>query len=455
MKRAIRENLVNFVAIIGLMSIALGVSYYILQNQRLRIPYLEEEPYKLKAAFETGQAVTPGQGQTVRLSGVRLGDISKVELVNGRAIITMDLDRKHKGLVRENWRGLLRPKTGLKDMFIELMPGKGNAPAAKEGWTMPVSSTLPDVNPDEFFSALDTDTRDYLQLLLNGARVGLEGRADDLNQVLKRFEPTYRDLALVQGEVAKKRQDLRRLVHALDTVYTELGTADKDLAELVGTSAQVFDAFAKERDNISSTVRELPSTLATTTEALGKVERMAVVLGPASDRLIPVARALDRSNRATRPFALEATPLLRDDIRPFVREARPFVSELKPAARDLVVAEPNLKRTVAALNGLFNLLGYNAKGREGPNVQGRDEGYLFSFAWLAHQSVSLFGSQDANGVFRPLVLGGTCSTLTNTLPVSIIPLSPLYDTQVCGGPAGRSARQSVEKKLNVEREGSK
>ena len=51
MKRAIKENLVNFVAILGLMAIALGVSYYILQNQRLRIPYLEEQPYQLKATF--------------------------------------------------------------------------------------------------------------------------------------------------------------------------------------------------------------------------------------------------------------------------------------------------------------------------------------------------------------------------------------------------------------------
>jgi phospholipid/cholesterol/gamma-HCH transport system substrate-binding protein len=450
MKRAIRENLVNFVAIIGLMAIALGVSYYILQNQRLRIPYLEEEPYVLKAAFETGQAVTPGQGQTVRLSGVRLGDISKVELENGRAIISMELDQKYAGLVKENWRGLLRPKTGLKDMFIELMPGEGDAPAAKDGFVMPVSSTLPDVNPDEFFSALDTDTRDYLKLLLNGARVGLEGRAGDLNQVLKRFEPTYRDLAAVQGEVAKKRKDLRRLVHALDEVYTELGTADDDLAQLVTTSARVFNAFAKERDNVAATVHELPSALATTTEALGKVERMARILGPASDRLVPVAQALDRSNKATRPFALEATPLLRADIRPFVREARPFLDELKPAASDLVKAEPNLKRTVNSLNGLFNLLGYNAKGKEGPEVQGRDEGYLFYFAWLAHQSVTLFSAQDAHGVFRPLVLAGTCNTLANTVPAPLVPLSPLYDANVCGGVLGRNARNQVEKKLGVK-----
>ena len=452
MKRAIRENLVNFIAIIGLMAIALGVSYYILQNQRLRIPFIEEEPFVLKAAFETGQAVTPGQGQTVRLSGVRLGDISKVELENGRAIITMELDQKHAGLVRQNWRGLLRPKTGLKDMFIELMPGKGDAPAAEDGWTMPVSSTLPDVNPDEFLSALDADTRDYLKLLLNGARVGLQGRANDLNQVLKRFEPTYRDLAAVQGEVAKKRKDLERLVHALDTVYTELGSADDDIAELVQSSARVFNALARERDNLEATVHELPSTLATTTDALTRVERMAKILGPASDRLIPVAAALQRSNEAITPFAREAAPLLRDDIRPFVRELRPLVTELQPAARDLVEGEPNLKRTVAALNGLFNLLAYNDKGRQGPEVEGRDEGYLFYFAWLAHQSVSLFSAQDAHGVFRPLVLAGTCGTLAGSLsqlPASIT--APLYDQNVCGGALGAQARNRLEKQIGVRK----
>jgi len=451
MKRAIREHLTDFIAVIGLIAIALGVSYVILQNQRLRFPFLEEKPYQLQAEFETGQAVTPGQGQTVRLSGVRLGDISKVELENGRAIITMDLDRKHKGLVRTNWRGLLRPKTGLKDMFIELMPGKGTAPSAKEGWRMPVANTLPDVNPDEFFSALDADTRSYLALLLQGAARGLDGRAGDLRQVLKRFEPTYRDIAAVSGEVAKRRGDLERLVHALNVLNTELGSADDDLAQLVSTSARVFNAFARERTNVEATVRELPTALAATTDALQRVERFAKVLGPASTRLIPVAGALDRSNRATRPFAVEATPLLRNDIRPFVRELRPLVRDIDPAIGNIVGSEKDIVRTVKVLNTLFNMLGYNRNGREAPEAEGREEGYLFQLAWLAHQSISLFSQQDANGVFRPLIVGGTCSTLANTVPAQLVPLSPLYDENVCGGPLGKQARNRIERTLKVDR----
>jgi phospholipid/cholesterol/gamma-HCH transport system substrate-binding protein len=466
-KHAIKKHLGDFIAVIALIAVALGVSYYIVQNQRLRIPYLEDEPFVLKAAFSTGQAVTPGQGQTVRLSGVRVGDISKVSLENGRAIITMDLDRKYEGLVRENWRALLRPKTGLKDMFIELYPGpKAEAQPAKEGWVMPIANTLPDVNPDEFFAALDTDTRDYLKLLLQGAADGLEGRSTDLADVLKRFEPTHRDIAAVQGEVAKKRTDLKRLVRALNLLNTELGNSDDELARVVSASARVFDAFAKERENVRQTVQELPTALAQTTETLEKVETMAQILGPASERLRPVARSLNASNRATLPFAREATPLIRSQIRPFVREARPLLQELRPAAHDLVDAEPELKRSLKVINRLFNMLAYNKDGAEPPDKAGRQEGFLFWLAWVSHQSVSIFSGQDANGVFRPFILGGTCNTLKSS--AESIPgggallgqLGLFNDPELCGGqplaskksPYEVSSKKTSSKSSKVKRE---
>ncbi len=442
MKRAIKDHAVDFAAILALFVVAIGVSLYILNEQRMRFPLIEDKPFQIKGAFTTGQAITPGQGQTVRVSGVRVGDISKVDLVNGQAIITFDLDKKWKGLVRTNWTGLLRPKTGLKDMFIELMPGKGDAPAARANWTMPISNTLPDVNPDEFFSALDVDTRDYLKLLLNGARGGLEGRADDLNAVLKRFEPTYRDIAAVSGEVAGRRRDLRRLMNSLNKLNAELGRADDDLAQLVDSSAAVFRQFAAERSNVAATVRELPSALVQTTNTLAKVERFANVLAPASERLRPAVRALDRANKATLPFAREAAPLLARDIRPFVREARPLLRELKPAAHGLAEGEPGLTRTITSLNRLFNLLAFNSEGRQGPEVVGRDEGYLFYLAWLSHQSIAIFSGQDANGVFRPFILGGTCNTIKSTAATNpaaefVLGLTGvLNDPTICGGALG-------------------
>jgi len=412
---AIRKHFKDFLAVIGLILVAGAVSVYILGNQRMRFPIVQDKPFVLKAEFQTAQAVIAGQGQTVRVSGVRIGDIGAVELNDGRAIVRMDIDKKYKGMVHTDATALLRPKTGLKDMFIQLEPGTDSAPVAKENWTIPVDSTTPDVNPDEILSSLDADTRDYLRLLISDAGRGLKGRSGDLRDLFRRFEPTHRDLAAVNGAVAERRTNLRRLITSLNQLNGELASHDDDVAGLVTSSSAVLRSFASEEQNISAAVSELPSALRQTTTSLGQVQRFADVLGPTTERLRPAARALDPANQAVEPFAKEATPLLADDIRPFVREARPLVRDLRPASIQLADASPGLTRTFAQINNFFNLLAYNPSGREGPENAARQEGYLFWLAWAQHMAIQLFSTSDANGVFRPVTLAAPCATIENTI----------------------------------------
>ncbi len=434
---AIRKHFKDFIAVIGLIVIAAGVSAYILSKQRLRFPIIQDKPYVLKAEFQTAQAVIAGQGQTVRVAGVRIGDIGAVELKDGRAIVRMDIDRKYEDMIHTDATALLRPKTGLKDMFIQLDPGTDDAPVAKENWTIPVDSTQPDVNPDEILSTLDADTRDYLRLLISDAGRGLKGRSGDLRDLFRRFEPTHKDLAAVNGAVAERRTNLRRLITSLNELNGELASHDDDIAGLVTASSAVLRSFASEEQNISAAVAELPSTLRQTTASLGQVQRFADVLGPTTERLRPAARALHPANEAIRPFAKEATPLLAEDIRPFVREARPLTRDLRPAAVQVADAAPGLTRSFKQLNNFFNLLAYNPSGREGPDNAARQEGYLFWLAWAQHQAVQLFSTSDANGVFRPVTLAAPCATLEQIVagedPLEFLGmLTPLLtDSQAC------------------------
>ena len=212
MRKAIRDHLRDFIAILGLLLVALFATYVIVQNQRLRIPLLEEKPFELKAEMTTAQAVTPGQGQTVRVAGVRVGDISSVDLENGHAVVTMAIDRKFLP-VYKNATILLRPKTGLKDMFLELDPGTNYDPNSDDdefqnGDTIPVANTAPDTNVDQVLAALDGDTRAYLRLLLVGGGQGLNGRGKDLGKLLGSLGPINRGLARMNTEVAKRKDNL-------------------------------------------------------------------------------------------------------------------------------------------------------------------------------------------------------------------------------------------------------
>ena len=437
---AIRKHLRDFIAIVVIGVIALGVAFYILSNQRLRFPW-EGKTYDIKAAFSTAQAVTPGQGQTVRVSGVRVGDLTKVDLKDGHAVVTMSLDPQYKDLVHTDAKALLRPKTGLKDMFVELQPGSPKAPLAKRGWTLPIANTLPDVNPDEFLSSLDSDTRDYLTLLIGGAGEGLKGRGTDLREVFKRFEPTHRDLAAVSGKVAERQQNLRHLVHSLRVLNDTLASKGPQLASLIDSSSAVFRSFASEDKNITASIQRLPPTLRQTTVTLGKVERFAKILRPAARDLTPTFAALNRANKAVQPFAKEAAPIVKNEIRPFVRDSRPVVRTLKQPANDLATSTPQLTRSFVVLNHLFNLIGYNPNGREGPDKSmntgpnPREEGYLFWIAWLLHNGDSVFSTSDANGPFRPITVGGTCSTLKqlagDSAPMELQFLAGINDPRIC------------------------
>ena len=440
MRTAIRKHLGDFIAITVLFAIGLGVTAYIISQQAARgtFPLIEKSPYKLKAAFSDAQAVIPGQGQTVRVAGVEVGKIGDVEPKNGVAVVTMNLDRNmidnHELDIRSDATAQLRPRTGLKDMFIELDPGSAGR-KLHEGDTIPVQNTEPDVDPDEILSALDTDTRSYLQLLINGLGKGLAGHGKDLNATFKALGPTQRDLKRVSQAIATRRHELARLVHNYADLTNTLAQRDQDVHRLIDASNATLSAFAQENQNISSAVSKLPSTLQVTARTLAKVNTFSRVARPTLEALRPAFRELDVANHAVRPFVKEAYPITKNQIRPFVKVARPYIQDLRPAAHDLSHATPDLTKSLYELNRFFNMAAYNPHGREPvpTNLNAareRDEGYLFWVGWVGHLSDSLFSTSDSEGPFRRVLLGFTCDTLRSQ--VKAINFGPLGSTLANG-----------------------
>jgi phospholipid/cholesterol/gamma-HCH transport system substrate-binding protein len=454
MRTAIRKHMGDFLAILGLCVLSLGVAGYILSHERLRFPFIQSKPFEMNAEFTTAQAVTPGQGQTVRIAGVQVGSIGAVSLKDGRAVVRLDIDQKYRKMIHSDASALLRPKTGLKDMFVELDPGTKGATEMQTNGTIPVQNTAPDINQDEILSALDGDTRSYLQLLVNGLGNGLRGRSTDLRNVFKQLGPTHQDLGRVSKAIAQRRTNLRRLVHNYGQLTAELADKDHQITTLVDASNAVFRAFANENQNISAAVARLPGTLNTTASTLGKVDTLARVMRPSLDSLRPAFRQLNKANKKVLPFVKEAAPITRNQIRPFVKTARPYVSQsLKPASQNLVRAIPDLTSSFHELNRFFNIGAYNPAGKQTISKSCSEQGacssaelnrkssYLYWLAWVAQNSNSLFSTSDAEGPFRRALFMADCNSLHALLdqtnggadalfgPIS----SVLTSAKFCGG----------------------
>jgi phospholipid/cholesterol/gamma-HCH transport system substrate-binding protein len=442
MRTAIRKHLRDFIAIAVLLVLAIGITGYIVEKQRLRIPILQEKPFELKAEFQTAQAVVPGQGQSIRVAGVKIGDVSNVDVENGKGVVTFAIDRNYLPIYKDA-TVLMRPTTALKDMFFELDPGTASAGEYQEGDTIPSANTAPDVNLDEILSALDADNQAYLKLLLVGAGQGLDGRDKDLGKLLGGLGPINRDFGKLNKLVATRRENLANLIHNLNLLTTRVGQSDDELTKFVASSAGALGVIADQDPNVQRAVSLLPGTFNQAKTTFDDTTKFASVLGPTFEALRPFARNLDEMNAAVKSLSLDATPVLQNEIRPFVRQARKPVDDLNRAATEYSAAAPRLTTISNKLNRLGNMAAHNPHGAEPEGAPGRDEGYLYWAAWLGHNGDSVFTTGDGNGFYRRIYFTAGCDQLVNIVQggvqANINPLAELVTgltgpvrQQLCG-----------------------
>jgi phospholipid/cholesterol/gamma-HCH transport system substrate-binding protein len=416
MKRAIREHARDFAAIIALFVVAILTVGVIFSEQGLKlpnwVPLVGSSQFELKAELSSGQALTPGQGQSVNIAGIKIGDISAVDLESGVAVVSMEIDPKYSDLIHKDASILVRPRTGLNDMTFELDPGKPSSPTITEGATIPLANTQPNVQPDQVLASLDGDTQGFIKLLVDSGAQGIGGKGRQLSSLLRRLDPTARDIARINGALIKRRKNIARVIHNFGLISEQLASHDRQLADFVTSSNDVLGSFAKEEAAIRQSLVELPSTLKTTRSALTSGQTFAETAGPAFTALRPSARSLGPALEATRPFFRNTVGPIRTEIRPFARKVQPVIRALNAGSKPLQKAATGLKGGFTHLNRLLNALSYNPPGTE--------EGYLFWLAWLNHNGASTLTTSDSSG---PLVRGTvllTCSaaTLAESLTLS-------------------------------------
>ena len=411
MKRAIREHRTDFAAIAVLIVAAIAVSAYILEHQPSFV--FGQTYYTVKAPFATAAAVTSGQGQAVTIAGVQVGQVGGVSLHDGQAIVTMNIYKQYAPIYR-NATVLLRPRTPLKDMYLELDPGTRRAGRVPNGGTLSAANTQPDVDLSEILSSLDSDTRNYLVLLLSaGAQAfkdpgntGIVPSRDavaDLRGTLKRFAPLDRDTKRFAALLATRQANIRKAIHSLNLVTNAFGGVEGQLTSLIRASDTNFAAIAANDTQLEQTLTEFPPTLRQSIVTLNKVQGFAKASTTTLQQLVPFAHNLGPALKASRPLFHDTTPVIANQLRPFSVAVQPLAKTLAAGAPKLEATIPALSKSISVFNTLFNELAHNPGGGQ--------QSYLFWGSWLAHIADSLVSSQDANGAVLQGIFMGTCAEL--------------------------------------------
>jgi phospholipid/cholesterol/gamma-HCH transport system substrate-binding protein len=307
----------------------------------------------------------------------------------------MDIEPKFLEVIHPNATLLLRPKTNLNDMVVEIDPGSGRG-HVEDGYNFPLTQTEPNINLEALLANFDADTRQYLQLLVAGGAQGVGGRGRQLSDALRRLEPFSHYVADLNRAVAQRHVALARVIHDFGLLTTELSRHDREVERFVTSSRAALGNFSNQQNALQESLVEFPATLSTLQAALASSSRFSVVARPALLGLIPQAQALGPAFKASERLFSQTTVPLRDQIRPFTRQVRPVLVHAKQGSADFAKTVRSFGNSVGAFNSFFNELAYKPKGKQS---------FLFYLPWLNHDLNASFNLVDAGGpVQRGLVM---------------------------------------------------
>ncbi|MDX6663952.1 MAG: phospholipid/cholesterol/gamma-HCH transport system substrate-binding protein [Solirubrobacteraceae bacterium] len=325
---------------VGLITLVLiGIGTYL--GFTKSIPFRHH--YEISAVFRTANNVKPGS--FVRIAGVNVGKVTDVQRMDGdpqAAVVKMRIDDRGLPIPKDATLAI-RPRIFLEgNFFVDLSPGSPSSPVISDGDTIPVNQTRAPVQLDQILTSLQAPTRRQLQKLLDELSTGVDkGGGAGFNRSIRYWEPAYKNSAIVaDAQLGENPHDLSGYLKSSGQVAAALNRNPVQLQDLIVQFDITANAFAREQNNLSATIAELPRTL---------------------HAGLPALDALNNAFPHLRRFIVDARPATRssgpaiDASLPLVEQLRALVSqpELRGLVQTLRPTVPSLARLNKATTPLY------------------------------------------------------------------------------------------------------
>jgi len=320
---------------------------------------LKPQSYRFKIAFP--EATNLALEADVRVAGVPVGKVRGKELAPGgnRTLATIEVEPKFAP-IKKDAVAILRQKTLLGETYVELTPGSRNSESVPEEGTLANGQVKETVELDEIFTALDPITRQAFRTWQQDLAESFRGRDQAFSDALGNLPSFAVDATTLLKVLDEEAEPLQRVIRDTGSVFAALTQDEAALANLITSSAGVFEATASQNNALAETFRVFPTFLDESKRTLERLRIFALDTRPLIRDLKPATRDLR--------FALVDVRHLAPDLRNFFRDLSPLIDasvEGLPALRDtLRGAQPLLAETgpfLSQLNPILQWLELNQK----------------------------------------------------------------------------------------------
>ena len=251
---------------------------------------LKPKGYQVHANFP--EATLLAQTGDVRISGVPVGRVVKMEREGNRTRVTMQIKSRYAPLPSDT-RGMLRLKTLFGETYVELTPGSGTAPKIADGGDIPNTQVAPSVELDEVLKTFKPRTRAAFQGWLQSQANALQGRGTDINAAFGSL-PGFVDSAdKLLITLDAQSEAVRRLVSATGDFFGAISEREGELRGLITDADNLFQTTAARNEDLAGVFRELPRFERESTLTLPQLTAFAREARPVVQRLQPAATAAD------------------------------------------------------------------------------------------------------------------------------------------------------------------
>ncbi|MFD4626177.1 MCE family protein [Streptomyces sp. NPDC058475] len=273
------------------------------------------ESVHVTAYFPRTVGIYPGSD--VRVLGVRIGEVEKIEPQGDRVRVELTYDEGRK--VPADAKAAIINSSVVSDRYVQLLPVYRKGPVLRNGAVIPETRTAVPVELDRIFDSLHT-TADALgpkgankdgslSRLLGVSAANLDGQGGNLNR-------TVADLSQAVTTLSDGRTDLFGTVRNLQVFTAALAADDKSVRSFNTSLAEVAGQLAGERKDLADALKNLGTalgdvsafvknnkkSLTSNVKGLSKVTKVLVTQRAALQELLEVApTGLSNLNNAYNP----------------------------------------------------------------------------------------------------------------------------------------------------------
>ena len=237
----------------------------------------DEEATGKKYWVEFDNAFGLVEGGDLKIGGVRAGTVNTFELTDTepyRVLVEVEVTEPGFDALRTDSECRVRNQSLIGEYYVDCEVGAAEEELPENG-IVPVKRTSSSIPPDLIASVMRRPYRERFRLILSELGVGLAGRPEDLNEVIRRAHPALKEVTETLAILDRQSETIRDFITDADRVSAAVEPKKRQLSRWAQETMETAEIQASRADRLQAQWNKLPTFLGELRPTLAQLDATA------------------------------------------------------------------------------------------------------------------------------------------------------------------------------------